>query len=371
MSAGADTAIALQCWLDPLLNALPGLTIVDAHTHIGADCDDGMAFAPDQLTASLAALDARAVTFALHAEGGYRPENDAVLNAAAASSDRLVPFCRLDPHADPRGEGARAIAAGARGIKLHPRAERFTLSHPGVEAVFALAHEHHLPILIHAGRGIEPLGADALRLASAYPRATVILAHAAITDLAWITDALPAHPNVLFDTAWWNPVDVVALFALAPPGRILFGSDTPYGDPALNAVITLRCARAVGLDDNQIRSVMGGQLERLLIGEPLADLGPAPGGARLQPRDVLLDRVATYLAAAWGATLAGGNPYERSSLTRMALDVSPRHPQHDSFHQISQALDLPTFGPLGLGGLALAATIAATAGSPTNPADRG
>ena len=115
---------------------------------------------------------------------------------------------------------------------------------------------------------------------------------------------------------------------------------------------------------------MGGQLERLLGGNPLADLGPPPGSTSLQFRDVLLDRVATYLAAAWGTTLAGGNPDEMPSLTRMALNVGPRHPQHDTFHQISQALDLPTFGPRGLGGLALAATIAASACQPPNPAEK-
>jgi predicted TIM-barrel fold metal-dependent hydrolase len=364
---GPPVARGVERWLAPLLEDLPGLAVFDAHTHIGTDCEDGVACDPAQLTGALDPLDARAVTFALHVEGGYATENDFVLEAAAASGGRIVPFCRLNPRDDPYAEGSRAIAAGARGIKLHPRAERFTLAHPGVEAVFAVAHEHGVPVLIHAGRGIAPLGVDALRLARAYPRATVILAHAAITDLAWIASALPAHPNVLFDTAWWLPADVLALFALVPPGRILLGSDTPYGDPALNAVITLRCARAVGLDGEQIRAVVGGQLERLLAGEALADLGPAPGAGRLQRRDVLLDRVTNYLAIAWGITLAGGTPVEPPSLAHMALDVGPHHPQRDAFAEIREALDLPPFGPLGLGGLALAATIAATANVSINP----
>jgi predicted TIM-barrel fold metal-dependent hydrolase len=361
------TATRVERWLAPLLKDLPGLDVVDAHTHIGTDCEDGMVCEPAQLTTALDPLGARAVTFALHVEGGYARENDIVLDAASASRGRLVPFCRLNPQADPYAEGSRVIAAGARGIKLHPRAERFTLSHPGVDAVFALAHEHQVPVLIHAGRGIEPLGVDALSLAERYPRATVILAHTAITDLAWIADALPAHPNVLFDTAWWLPADVLALFALVPPGRILFGSDTPYGDPALNAVITLRCARAVGLDHDQVRAVMGGQLKRLLAGEPLADLGPALGAGGLQRRDVLLDRVTNYLAIAWGITLAGGTPAERPSLPHMALDVGPRHRQRETFDEIRDALDLPPFGPLGLGGITLAATIAATANVSISP----
>ena len=318
---------------------------------------------PAQLTGALDVLGARAVCFPLHVEGGYSGDNDAVIAAAASSSDQLVPFCRLDPHDAPGVEGARAIAAGARGIKLHPRAERFTLAHPGVEEAFALAHEHSLPVLIHAGRGIEPLGADALRLARAYPRATVILAHAAITDLAWMTGALADHPNILFDTAWWNPADLIALFALVEPRRILFASDTPYGVPALNALITLRCALSAGLGEDQIRSVMGAQAERLLAGEALADLGPAPGGARLE-RELLLERATTYLAAAWGSAMAGGTGQEPLELARMALAVAPSHPRREHCEAAIEALDMPPSGPLGLTGVAIAGAIAATPNVP-------
>ncbi len=358
-----DLDTALRRWLEPLLNDLPALAVIDAHTHIGTD-SDGMVCEPAQLAAALDALDARAVCFALHTAGGYSNANDAVLDAAAASDGRLVPFCRLDPRVDPHTEGARAIAAGARGIKLHPRSEQFTFGHPGVEPAFALAHEHALPVLIHAGLGIEPLGRDALRLAERYSNATVILAHAAITDLAWIAGELDAHPNILFDTAWWNASDLLALFALVPPGRILFGSDTPYGHPVLNAIITLRCARAVGLGDEQLRAVMGGQLERLLSGDSLADHGPAPGGDRLE-RDVLLDRVAGYLNIAWGIGMAGGMQAAPHSLMAMALDVGSRHPRRETFDQIAAALELPPFGPRGMGTIAIAAAIAATPGVTT------
>ncbi len=289
MSTNVTSVSAVGRWLDPLLDQLPPLAVYDAHAHLGADCDGTVS---DQafLTASLDAVGARAAVFALHlADGDYRADNDAVIAAAGSSSGQLTPFCRLNPHADPVSEGARAIAAGARGIKLHPRAEDFTLAHPAVDGIVALAHEHRVPVLIHAGRGIEPLGADALRLAARYPDATLILAHAAITDLAWMPAALDDHPNVLFDTAWWNPVDLLALFALVPPDRILFGSDVPFGDPALNALITLRCALEAGLGPEQVESVMGAQLARVLAGEDLADLGPAPGCDQVR-RELLLDR---------------------------------------------------------------------------------
>ena len=85
----------------------------------------------------------------------------------------------------------------------------------------------------------------------------LILAHAGISDLAWIWREAPDHPNLFFDTSWWSPSDVQALFALVPPGQILMASDAPYGSPAWAAVMAARNALQVGLDAEQTRGVRG------------------------------------------------------------------------------------------------------------------
>src|SRR6266542_4024725 len=248
-------------------------------------------------------VEGRAVVFPLMERAGYREANDAVLAAAAASDGRLVPFCRVDPHADPVGELERCVAAGARGVKLHPRAERFDLRHPGVAAVFGFAAERRLPVTINSGLGIPSLGRDALMLGERYPQAPLILAHVGVTDLAWIWRGLGEHPSVFFDTAWWNPADHLALFALVPPSRILLGSDAPYGTPAAAAIVAIRCGLQVGLTATQIEAVAGGQLERLLAGDDPLDLGPAPGPTQTRPP--LLDRVFVLLVGALARMLEG------------------------------------------------------------------
>ena len=148
-----------------------GAAVLDAHTHLGVD-EDGQSLALDALLAALdeVADDARACTFPLHdpdRHPGYRRPNDRVLQWAAESSGRLVPYCRLDPAEDPVGEAERCLARGARGIKLHPRAQAFEFG-PGGGPIFAVARDAGVPILIHAGRGMAPM--DALAdLALRYP----------------------------------------------------------------------------------------------------------------------------------------------------------------------------------------------------------
>src|SRR5215208_8359280 len=117
-------------WLERLREDVPGLEPLDAHTHIGSNDPDGYKCSREQLTDALERIDARAVVFPMHEPDGYPPANDMVLAEAAAAGGRLFPLCRLDPQDAPLAEARRCLDAGARGIKLHPRAESFNLDHP-------------------------------------------------------------------------------------------------------------------------------------------------------------------------------------------------------------------------------------------------
>jgi predicted TIM-barrel fold metal-dependent hydrolase len=329
---------AMRPWLARIVQDTGPLELYDAHTHIGDNDPDGYKQTPDELIAALAPAGARGVVFPMHEPDGYGAANDAVLAAAAAHPDRLVAFCRVSPHDDPLPEARRALDAGARGIKLHPRAERFGMDEPVVAELVALAHERRVPVLIHAGRGIPALGQNTVRLAERYPDARLILAHAAISDLAWLWRVLPQHPNVLIDTAWWNPVDLVALFALAPPASVVWASDSPYGRPSSAAVIGLRCALQAGLTPAQLRGVAGGTVARILDGLPPEDLGPPPGPPRA-PLDLLLERVVTNLCSAFGRLAGGAEPTEPIGLARLACAVGTDGPHDDVFAAVLGALD--------------------------------
>jgi predicted TIM-barrel fold metal-dependent hydrolase len=327
----------VEPWFSCLLSRVPGLHIFDCHTHFGSD-PDGSRLTAGELRRALDVIDARAVVFPLATTGGYRAANDLALAAAEAADGQLVAFCRVDPHTDGSAEVERALKRGAAGIKLHPRAERFLLSDPAVTRIIALANERRVPIIVHAGRGVPSLGRDALDLAQRFPAAPLILAHAAIADLAWIWPAAAAHPNLFFDTAWWNTAGLLALFALVPPGQILFASDTPYGRPVAAAAIALRVALAVGLTGEQTAAVFGGQLTRLLAHQAAHDLGPAQVGTARAPGP-LLERLHTLLVAAAARATTAQPAEEYLDLARLACQLPDEHPDAAVSASILDLLD--------------------------------
>jgi uncharacterized protein len=313
-------------WLEQLREEVPGAQLLDAHTHIGQNDPDGYRCSRKELVESLEPIDAQAVVFAMHEPGGYPPANDMVMAEADASAGRLYPFCRLDPADSPAAEARRCLDAGARGIKLHPRAEGFNLDHPALEGVYRLADEENLPILCHAGRGIPALGRHAIEVCSRYSGLRLILAHAGISDLGWIWRETPTHPNLFFDTAWWSPTDIQALFALVAPGQILMASDAPYATPTFGATMALRHGLQMGLGADALREVVGGQARRLVEREPPLDLGPAPGPGAVA-RDPLLERVYSFLMNAVGQMLHGIDPQETLALARLACNLGPKAAQ--------------------------------------------
>jgi predicted TIM-barrel fold metal-dependent hydrolase len=268
----------LRRQLDRIAGLQPeGMRIWDAHTHLGVD-EDGFALTPEELTQTMREHSVeRCFTFPLNdpeRHPAYRVPNNRVLEWAAASDGMLVPFCRLDLTEGPIQEAERALDAGARGIKLHPRAQAFDFGEKALNPVFRVAAERRVPILIHAGRGLPAIADDLLDLVENHAEAQLILAHAAIADLEQIARTLVNHPNVLYDTSVWSTTDLRTLFASASPEQIAFASDMPYGMPGTAGLALTLVARRAGATDDQMRAMFWGNAERVSRGEPAATLTP-------------------------------------------------------------------------------------------------
>jgi uncharacterized protein len=302
MHAALERALETSSFWDAELRSeLPnGTDVFDAHTHLGDDID-GMKGSLDEL---LAIMDAQGVSRAFmfcmdepDRHPGFRAPNDRTLAAAEASNGRLIPFVRLDLAESPIEEARRCLELGARGIKLHPRAQRFLLDDERLAPVFEIASGWRVPILIHGGRGLPPIATGLRRLHEAYPETQLIIAHAGIADLAGLAESFAGRPGVFFDTSVWSPVDLLDFYRQISPEQVVYASDYPYGQQPASLLIAVRTARLAGFDDVQLRAMLAGTANRIADGEtPLQPT--APLGSELLTQPMVFARIHGYLSMA-------------------------------------------------------------------------
>jgi predicted TIM-barrel fold metal-dependent hydrolase len=278
----------------------PGAEIFDAHTHLGTDID-GMVGRPEELAAILDRYGfSRCNMFCLDEPDrhpGFRAGNDRTLAFAAESAGRFIPYVRLDLSESPVEEATRCLDLGARGIKLHPRAQKFMLDDERLDPVFALSAERRVPILIHGGRGLPPIADHLLRLVESYPESQLIIAHAGIADLSGLASHFAGIPGVFFDTSVWSPIDLLGFFRLVPPEQIVYASDYPYGLQPQSLLLSLRTARAAGIREEQLLEILSGNANRIADGLP--PLQPSqPQGAEVLQQPMSFARIHQYLSMA-------------------------------------------------------------------------
>jgi predicted TIM-barrel fold metal-dependent hydrolase len=301
MDARARALELVEQWREELQRLLPaGADVFDAHLHLGHDID-GMIGDYDQLEQLMADYGiSRAFMFCLDEPDrhpSFTAANDRTLAFAERSNGRLIPFVRLDLNESPLEEARRCLDAGARGIKLHPRAQKFTATDERLGPVFELAAERRVPILIHAGRGLPPIAEGLRALVDRYPEAPLILAHAGIADMAALAGCMRGREGVFFDTSTWSPIDLLDFYRQVPPEQVVYASDYPYGQQPGSLLIAVKTARRAGYSDDHLRGMLAGNANALADGaelpEPSSWTGPDVISVPLQ-----LLRIEQYLAMA-------------------------------------------------------------------------
>jgi len=278
----------------------PEALLIDAHTHLGDDID-GMQGRPEQLTEILDRHGfTQANVFCLDEPDrgpAFSAANDRTLAYAASSEGRFIPFVRLDLADRPLEEARRCLELGARGIKLHPRAQRFSLDDERLAPIFMLAVDYGVPILIHGGRGLPPIAEHLEQLVQRSDGVRLIIAHAGIADMAGLAGRFGGVPGVYFDTSVWSAVDLLDLYRQVAPEQILYASDYPYGRQPNSLLATLRTARLVGFDERQLRLLLGESARRIADNEPPEALSsPRGSGALAQP--LTFARIHHYISMA-------------------------------------------------------------------------
>jgi uncharacterized protein len=253
---------------------LAAVTAIDTHVHIEADAHGCFALDDELLAASAKYFKAgsdrtpvldsiaeyyrcrnmAAVVFTVdaHTATGHPALSSAeIIGQAARHSDVLIPFASVDPH-----DGAAAVdklrelvAAGARGLKLHPSLQGFSPDDPAIWPLYAAAAELGVPIVFHTGqtgigaglpggRGIRLRLSDPMLLddvAAAHPGLTVIMAHPSVPWQDAAISIATHKANVYIDLSGWSPKYFPPALVRAANGllkhKVMFGSDYPLLTP--------------------------------------------------------------------------------------------------------------------------------------------
>ena len=286
---------------EELARELPAAAeIFDAHVHLGHDIDGMTGVYEDLDRINERYGISRCFMFCMDEvdrHPAFRAANDRTLAYAERSAGRFIPFVRLDLSEEPIEEATRCLDLGARGIKLHPRAQRFLLNDERLAPVFELAADRSVPILIHGGRGLPPIADHLHRLVERYPGSQLIIAHAGIADLGSLAGHFAGMAGVFFDTSVWSAIDLLSLYHLVSPEQVVYASDYPYGQQPSSLLIAMRTAHIADLDDAQLRMMLSGTASRIAAGEP--PLEPtAPIGNQTFSQPMAFARIHQYLSMA-------------------------------------------------------------------------
>lgn len=156
-----------------------------------------------------------------------------LVKKASAVHSEFIPFLRLNPRAGQKAftELTRGVRQGFRGVKLHPRAEKFG-PRQAAGLISQIAKEK-IPVILHSSHeeNCRPLAWKSLF--REYRRTFFVLAHGGKDAYAEAITVAGECPNVWLETStlsYWRSGRILRALGAS---RLVFGSDYPYSHPLL------------------------------------------------------------------------------------------------------------------------------------------
>jgi len=246
--------------------------IIDSHTHIvesdaKREMEQNPRISADTLVKWMdrTGID-RAVTFTEKGLYSYdEKENDNIASATKKHPDRLIGFACVNPrYGDEAAEELeRAIVElGLNGLKLHPWFQLFSCTEKIVEPVFDKVVKLKIPVLIHTGYDIFSGPLDVSDLADRYTEVPIIMGHSGCCGL-WFDGikAAKRSDNLYLEMSGNLSVAIEKMVSEVGAEKVLFGSDTPWVDPALE-ILKIKTLRICSRDKELI---LGENLRKLLV----------------------------------------------------------------------------------------------------------
>jgi len=203
--------------------------------------------------------------------------NEWLVEATAADS-ALIPFVAIDPWVLPAPAAIPHLThmreSGARGVKLHPVAQRCRVDDEATRDLLRACADLDLVVLAHSGaaRGQVPFAEPStFRALHDIPNLRIIIAHLGGGCWTQISKLAVDLPGAMFDLseiiAWAGApnaptrTQLVELIRDVGVDRVLFGSDFPWYAPD-EMMVALR--ELPGISDAECEAIQGGNAARLL-----------------------------------------------------------------------------------------------------------
>lgn len=251
------------------LLAFPDYRILDAHAHTGYAFDGINVSLEEQIRVMDTLEIERMIVSNLHALY-YNPVkgNDELESQIAAYPDRLIGYVSVNPH---HMEGWKEYLdtmlakPGFVGIKLHPDFNSYPPNGPKYQEIYQYANDRSLLVLNHSFGDARTI----VEIAQNYPQMKMICGHrcayADREEVAFLAGNLLHRRDIYFDTTssclGYGSIELYC--SLLGSEHVIFGTDTPYFDPAYQVGRFLRCH----LTESQRRQILRENTLSLLDGK--------------------------------------------------------------------------------------------------------
>ena len=263
--------------------------IIDFHTHAFPDAlaeraipaleheavqagSDIKAFHGGKVSDLLRSMDEAGIARSVLCSIATRPEQfDSILSwSAEIASDRIIPFPSFHPEDRDYRERIKRIAGeGFKGIKFHPYYQEFYLAEDRMLPIYEVLFEAGLMVVMHTGfdiaferiRRCDP--AQIVEVCERFPGIRLICTHLGAwqdwDEVRRLLIGKPVYMELSFAVEFLEG-RMRQMMEAHPLEYLFFGSDSPWTGQAE----TLEAVRGLGLEDELLEAVLGGNARRML-----------------------------------------------------------------------------------------------------------
>jgi uncharacterized protein len=190
------------------------------------------------------------------------------LTGAAKKDGGILPFTGIDFSQSTDAidsQLAADVAAGARGLKLHPVIQKEKLTSPKTFSAIESFMHYGLPVLCHCGTSSyyprnehymeEPSYGEIFyirNLARAFPSVRFIVGHSGLYQVEDALNILHPYHNIFMEISFQSPNMIRRLIRAFGPDKILYGTDWPWGD----RLTSVKCVRHACSNENALAQLI-------------------------------------------------------------------------------------------------------------------